>query len=150
VVIISALLCIFILSPPFLKSLPDISNGPNHLNLALILEEWTHFVVEHPLLCLGCGLIVMILISIQCVRLKQHTRSGLSSCQTGIEKGIQSLQEWLWSRLAHAAIIVIEKPAEMSEQEYLRGRKSSFRKCGTGDTLTPLVQVISVSIKSRF
>jgi putative drug exporter of the RND superfamily len=136
VVILSALLCIFILAPPLFKiTCPFIRwNKPVEARTPF-WRKWTHFVVEYPMLCLVAGLGAMLTIASPALGLKMgsinpdalpaklESRSGYNLCKNGFGAG------WLMP-----ALVMIKKSDHISEEQYLEKEKNFLRKLRTRPT----------------
>lgn len=130
VVLLSAVACIFVLSPPLFKIAAQYMkwNKPTPTRPSF-WKKWTHFVVEHPFLCLGCGLAGILLLVNPARQIKMATlnpdhlpfklesKKGYEICKNSFGPG------WLMP-----AVILIEKPANVSEEEYLVYEKHFIKK----------------------
>ncbi len=162
VVILSTLLCIFVLAPPLFKitSRFIVWNKPIKAGIPF-WKRWTHFVMEHPLICLLTGLVLMLAMAwpaldIQTASLNPEalpssleSRRGYSLCKNGFGAG------WLMP-----AVIVVERPKNVSNEEYLhreqtfirhlRGMDSTFDAVGASDLTAAQNQGFSIEIPSNF
>jgi len=90
-------------------------------------KKWTHFVVEHPLLCLG----VFDCYDPDLNPMREIETAQLDSdffLQLNRKKGIH-LARRLWSRWLMPAIIVMKNCGNVRTGIFKEGEKS-FRKCG--------------------
>jgi len=162
VIVLSALVCIFILAPPLFKITRRfiIWKGPVETRPAL-WKKWTHFVVEYPRTCLVTGLTLMLLLAWPVLEIETATLNpdalpskldsvnGYHLCKTGFGAG------WLMP-----ALIVIEKPESVSEEAYikhetrfirqLRGMDSTFDAIGASDLSAAATSGFSVEIPHNF
>jgi RND superfamily putative drug exporter len=162
VVIISALLCIFLLSPVLFKiaSRHIVWNKPPEPRPSF-WKKWTHIVVERPLICLACGLCLMLFIAspakkIQTATLnpdavpaKLESKKGYNICKNSFGPG------WLMP-----AVIVIEKTPLMSEEDYLkkeekfiadlRALDDTFDAVGASDLSSVANRGFNIEIPSNF
>jgi len=162
VVILSALACIFILAPPLFKITRRFILWKDPVEARPPLwKKWTHFVMEHPLLCLTSGLFLMLMMSIPALDIttaslnpdnlpdKLESRRGYNLCKNGFGAG------WLMP-----AVIVVEKPKGISEEAYLqreaafiqklRAMDSTFDAVGASDLSAAQSRGFSIEIPSNF
>lgn len=162
VVILSALICIFVLAPPLLKVTQGwiVWNKPVEAK-APFWKRWTHFVVEHPICCLLSGLSLMLLIAWPIFNIKAaalnpdtlpaglESRRGYNLCKNGFGAG------WLMP-----AAILIENNKKWSEEEYLRHEQAFIQKLrnmgttfdavGASDLSSAQNKGFSIEIPSNF
>ncbi len=162
VVILSSLVCIFVIAPPLLKvtchwipwNKPVEARTP-------FWKRWTHFVVEHPVLCLTFGLAMMIFIASPILDLRMvslnpdalpihlESQKGYSTCKQGFGAG------WLMP-----AVILVRKDDAVSEEDYLkrersfirrlRGMPSTFDAVGASDLTSAHDEGFSIEIPPDF
>jgi putative drug exporter of the RND superfamily len=162
VVILSALICIFLISPPLFKLAHRfISPRTVQPKRNSFWRRWTHFVVEHPILCLAAGLLTMVLIAAPARAIKTtslnpddlprklESRKGYDLCRNGFGAG------WLMP-----AVIVVEKPEGIPNEVYLkkeedfirnlRGMKSTFDAVGASDLSEASGRGFDIEIPANF
>lgn len=162
VAIFSSLACIFILSPPLFKVCsryfdwrrPPGKPGP-------FWKRWTHFVVEHPLICLTVGVAVMLLMATRVLDIetaslnpktlppKLESRRGYNICENGFGPG------WLMP-----AILIVKSPEGMDLKSYLkeesvfirrlRGMTGTFDAVGASDLSAAQDQGFKIEIPPNF
>jgi putative drug exporter of the RND superfamily len=162
VVIFSALVCIFLLAPPLFK----VSSRFIHWNKPVeartpFWKRWTHFVVEHPVVCLCTGLFLMSMIALPARELEMsslnpealpsnlESRHGYNICKNSFGAG------WLMP-----AVIVIQKGDNESEEEYLvkerdfirklRGMSATFDAVGASDLKSADSEGFTIEIPHDF
>lgn len=162
VVILSALICIFTLAPPLFKvTHPFISwNKPVEAKTSF-WKRWTHFVIEHPFLCLLSGLTLMLTLASPTLQLKMaslnpdalpdplESRKGYNLCKNRFGAG------WLMP-----ALILIQQDPSVSKEIYfkreqtfirkLRSIGSTFDAVGASDLSAAQSQGFSIEIPSNF
>lgn len=130
VVIFSALACIFILAPPLFKATRRFVSWHKPVEARTpSWKKWTHFVTEHPFLCLLVGLTIMGLLASPALEIKTasldpenlpsqlESRRGYNLCKNGFGAG------WLMP-----AVVVIDRPESISEADYLREEGRFIKK----------------------
>ncbi|MBI4026245.1 MAG: MMPL family transporter [Verrucomicrobia bacterium] len=130
VVILSALTCIFVLAPPLFKitgrfivqSKPVAARPP-------FWKRWTHFVVEHPAICLLIGLALMAALAWPALQIEAaslnpdslprelESKRGYNLCKNGFGAG------WLMP-----AVILIKRPDGLDEKDYLQREQAFIQK----------------------
>lgn len=162
VVILSALLCIFILGPPlfqvthrFITRIQPVDAQPS------FWRRWTHLVVEYPVRCLLSGLVLMLALAWPTLDLKMaslnpdalpsHLESckGYNLCKNGFGAG------WLMP-----ALVLIRQDSRITDEKYnrreqlfiqkLRNMNSTFDAVGHSDLSAAKDQGFSIEIPSSF
>ena len=162
IVIICALACIFVVSPPLFKVCHlYFSWGKPVEARTPFWKRWTHFVVKHPFYCLAAGVILMLLIArptldIRTASLNPETlpahlesRKGYNLCRNGFGAG------WLMP-----AVLIVESPYGTSAESYLeqekafirqlRAMRSTFDAVGASDLSAAQDQGFSIEIPPNF
>ncbi len=162
VVILSALTCIFLFSPPLLKLTHRwVAHGRPEQPQPSFWKRWTHFVVEHPLLCLGIGLALMLAIAAPARDIKMsslnpeslpahlESRKGYNLCKNSFGAG------WLMP-----AVIVVGQPGGYSKEVYhqreqafvqkLRQLGHTFDAIGGSDLSAAETEGFSIEIPTNF
>ncbi len=162
VVILSALICIFVLAPPLFKvTHPYISwNKPIEAKTSF-WKRWIHFVVEHPFFCLLSGLMLMLILAFPTLQLRMaslnpdalphqlESRKGYDLCKNRFGAG------WLMP-----ALILIKQDPSINKESYLKQEQSFIRKLrnmnftfdavGASDLSAAESQGFSIEIPSNF